>query len=68
MSHGLADALAGGSRLSARTWQRLRREFNREARLSAITSDGRPPDRTALPSRPQIARFLAWATRIEQPR
>jgi hypothetical protein len=63
--HGLETALAGDGR-PRRAWLRLRREFNREARLSPVTVDGRPPDRSqALPSRPQIARFLAWATRIK---
>jgi CheY-like chemotaxis protein len=50
-----------------RAWLRLRREFNREARLSPVTVDGRLPDRPqTLPSRPQIARFLAWATRVKR--
>lgn len=50
-----------------RSWLRLRRDFNREARLSPVTVDGRQPDRSqVLPSRPQIARFLAWATRVKR--
>ena len=50
-----------------RSWLRLRREFNREARLSPVTVDGRPPDRPqVLPSRPQIVRFLQWATRVKR--
>jgi CheY-like chemotaxis protein len=63
--HGLDAAMADKAR-PRRSWLRLRREFNREARLSPVTVDGRPPDRSqALPSRPQIARFLAWATRVK---
>jgi CheY-like chemotaxis protein len=63
--HRLESAMGDGAR-SRRAWLRARREFNREARLSPVTVDGRPPDRSqALPSRPQIARFLAWATRIK---
>lgn len=54
------------ARRPRRAWLRLRREFNREVRLTPVTADGRPPDRTqTLPSRPQIARFLAWATRVK---
>jgi DNA-binding NarL/FixJ family response regulator len=50
----------------SRSWARLRREFNRVARLTAVTVDGRPPDRPQeLPSLAQIARFLAWATRVK---
>ena len=50
-----------------RSWERLRREFNREARLSPATVDGRLPDRHQdLPSRPQIVRFLLWATRVKR--
>jgi len=63
--HGLAGASAGVER-SRRGWLGLRRDFNREARLSPVTVDGRPPDREqALPSKPQILRFLAWATRVK---
>ncbi|GAA5067869.1 DNA-binding NarL/FixJ family response regulator [Thermocatellispora tengchongensis] len=50
----------------SRSWGRLRREFNRHARLTAMTADGRTPDRPQRePSLPQIARFLAWATRVK---
>lgn len=50
----------------SRAWERLRREFNQRARLAAMTSDGRVPDRPQdLPSLPQISRFLAWATRVK---
>ncbi len=50
----------------SRSWTRLRREFNRVARLTAVTVDGRPPDRLQeLPSLAQIARFLIWATRVK---
>lgn len=62
----LEAALADATR-PRRSWLRLRREFNREARLSPVTVDGRPPDRAQpLPSRPQISRFLAWATRVKR--
>ena len=62
---GLAEALADATQ-PRRTWLRLRREFNRDARLSPVTVDGRPPDRAqALPSKSQIVRFLEWATRVK---
>jgi CheY-like chemotaxis protein len=65
--HELERELADPDR-PRRAWLRLRREFNREARLSAVTVDGRRPDRQqVLPSRPQIARFLRWATRVKRP-
>jgi len=64
--HELERELADPDR-PRRSWLRLRREFNREARLSAVTVDGRRPDRQqVLPSRPQIARFLRWATRVKR--
>jgi CheY-like chemotaxis protein len=64
--HGLESAMAEEGR-PRRSWLRLRREFNREARLSPVTVDGRRPDRPqVLPSRPQIARFLQWATRVKR--
>ncbi|MFD0691088.1 response regulator transcription factor [Actinomadura fibrosa] len=50
----------------SRRWLRLRLDFNREARLTPVTGDGRRPDRRQdLPSLPQISRFLAWATKIK---
>jgi len=50
-----------------RSWLRLRKDFNREARLSPMTVDGRLPDRPqVLPARPQIVRFLQWATRVKR--
>lgn len=50
----------------SRRWLRLRREFNREARLTPMTAEGNIPDRAQdLPSLPQIGRFLAWATRVK---
>ncbi len=65
-SHGLEAEMAAGDR-PRRSWLRVRREFNREARLNPVTVDGRRPDRPQLlPSRPQIARFLAWATRVKR--
>ena len=64
--HDLEAAMASEDR-PRRSWLRLRREFNREARLSPATVDGRLPDRPqALPSRPQIVRFLRWATRVKR--
>jgi CheY-like chemotaxis protein len=63
--HGLAPGQGDDGR-PRRAWQRLRREFNREARLSPVTVDGRPPERAqSLPSRRQMARFLAWAMRVK---
>ena len=53
----------------SRAWVRLREEFDRVARLTPITSDGRPPDRRQdTPSLPQIERFLQWATRSDDRR
>lgn len=50
----------------SRRWQRLRALFNKEARLTPMTSDGRLPDRHQdLPSLPQINRFLIWATKVK---
>src|SRR5262249_39403208 len=64
--HELGRELADPDR-PRRSWLRLRREFNREARLSAVTIDGRQPDRQqVLPSRPQMVRFLRWATRVKR--
>jgi CheY-like chemotaxis protein len=64
--HGLQGTMAERDR-PRRSWERLRREFNREARLSPATTDGRLPDRRQeAPSRPQILRFLAWATRVKR--
>jgi hypothetical protein len=52
----------------SRAWGRLRADFNRIAKLTPTTSDGRPPDRRQDdPSLPQIERFLRWATRSEPP-
>jgi DNA-binding NarL/FixJ family response regulator len=66
--HGVAAALADRPQPRSRAWIRLRREFNRHAKLSPVTVDGREPDRTQdLPSVPQIGRFLAWATRAKTP-
>lgn len=53
----------------SRTWHRLRSGFNTVARLSPVNSDGRPPDRDQdAPSKPQIDRFLEWATRSKNER
>jgi CheY-like chemotaxis protein len=66
LEHGLVEALRGRSLPRTRAWMRLRREFNREARLTPMTMDGNLPDRAQdLPSMPQIARFLTWATRLK---
>lgn len=51
----------------SRRWLRLRADFNRIARLTPITRDGREPDRSQdHPSLPQITRFLTWATKIKK--
>ena len=63
LSHELHLAPAHREAPRGRRWLRLRQEFNDEARLNPVTSDGRLPDRPqVLPSLPQIARFLDWAT------
>ncbi|WP_433518377.1 hypothetical protein ACQP2T_24435 [Nonomuraea sp. CA-143628] len=72
VAHALAEHLPErlGERASprSRAWIRLRERFNRQARLAPTTSDGRAPDRAqSLPSLPQIARFLTWATRVKTP-
>jgi DNA-binding NarL/FixJ family response regulator len=68
LTHGLEADLAARSEPRSRRWLRLRREFNDQARLTPVTSDGRRPDRTQqLPSLPQISRFLRWATKIKGP-
>jgi CheY-like chemotaxis protein len=46
---------------------RLRQRFQKLARLHVVNADGRPPDRHQdTPSRPQIERFLEWATRSDR--
>lgn len=61
-----SEAVQVGIEPRSRKWLRLRQEFNEEARLNPVTADGRIPDRPqALPSLPQIARFLEWATRTK---
>ncbi len=59
-----------GSRLPrGRARYRLRRNFNRVARLNPVNKDGTPPDRVQdEPSLPQIERFLRWATRSKEDR
>ncbi len=65
LENQLDEALAGRSRRT-RAWLHLRRRFNQEASLVPVTSEGRPPDRVQdLPSLVQIARFMAWATRVK---
>jgi CheY-like chemotaxis protein len=62
----LEQRLAERTEPRSRRWLRLRLNFNRVARLTPITSDGRQPDRhQELPSLPQISRFLAWATKVK---
>jgi DNA-binding NarL/FixJ family response regulator len=64
---GLLELLAARPEPRSRAWLRLRKDFNREARLNPVTTDGRTPDRTQdHPSLPQIARFLTWATRVKR--
>ncbi len=66
MEHGLMKVLANREHPRRRIWQHLRRDLNREAGLTPMTTDGRIPDRAQdLPSLPQIERFLAWATRVK---
>ncbi len=66
LAEGVPERLAERADPRSRSWERLRRDFNRHARLQAMTSDGRLPDREqATPSLPQISRFLAWATRVK---
>jgi hypothetical protein len=66
VDNGLETLLADRPQPASRAWLRLRRDFNRVAGLTPVTSDGRRPDRVQkLPSLPQIARFLGWATRVK---
>ncbi|WP_219465787.1 hypothetical protein [Nonomuraea rhizosphaerae] len=72
VAHALAEdlprRLRERARPRSRAWGRVRERFNRRAGLAVMTSDGRAPDREqSLPSLPQIARFLAWATRVKTP-
>jgi len=63
LCQGLFELLTVRADPGRRALIRIRREFNAEARLTAVTSDGRLPDRQQeLPSVRQIARFLSWAT------
>lgn len=69
VEHNLEQLLADRPQPRSRFWLRLRRDFNRDARLNPVTTDGRLPDRAQeLPSLPQIARFLSWATRVKTAR
>jgi DNA-binding NarL/FixJ family response regulator len=62
----LLELLATRPEPRSRAWLRLRKDFNREARLNPVTTDGRTPDRAQdYPSLPQISRFLTWATRVK---
>lgn len=66
LAEGVPERLAERADPRSRSWERLRRDFNRHARLQAMTSDGRLPDREqATPSLPQISRFLTWATQVK---
>jgi DNA-binding NarL/FixJ family response regulator len=63
----LMELLAARPEPRSRAWLRLRKEFNQEARLNPVTTDGRTPDRPQEdPSLPQISRFLTWATRVKR--
>ena len=69
VEQGLPDVLAGRRQLPQRRLQRLRRDFNREARLNPITVDGLAPERVQEhPSLKQIGRFLAWAMKASSER
>lgn len=66
MERDVAERIAERADPRSRRWLRLRRDFNNEARLTPVTSDGRQPDRhQELPSLPQISRFLNWATKVK---
>jgi CheY-like chemotaxis protein len=68
LENALEDRLAEHAEPRSRRWLRLRGEFNRVARLTPVTSDGRRPDRPQdEPSLPQITRFIAWAMKVKQP-
>ncbi|MCO5971372.1 response regulator [Actinoallomurus soli] len=68
LENALEERLAERAEPRSRRWLRLRAEFNRVARLTPITGDGRLPDRRQdEPSLPQISRFIAWATKVKEP-
>jgi CheY-like chemotaxis protein len=66
VENGLEGQLADHAQPRSRRWLRLRGEFNRTARLTPVTSDGRRPDRPQdEPSLPQITRFIHWAMKVK---
>lgn len=66
LERGLPALLTERRDPRSRSWLHLRHQFNRVARLTAVTLDGRPPDREQhLPSLTQIGRFLSWATQTK---
>lgn len=68
LENSLEERLAEHAEPRSRRWLRLRGEFNRVARLTPVTSDGRRPDRPQdEPSLPQITRFIAWAMKVKHP-
>jgi hypothetical protein len=68
LAQQLPRALAARERPRSRFWDRLRRAFNQQARLTTITADGRIPDRDQhIPSVRQISKFLTWATAVKAP-
>ncbi|GLY86613.1 hypothetical protein [Actinoallomurus iriomotensis] len=68
LENALEERLAEHAEPRSRRWLRLRGDFNRVARLTPVTSDGRRPDRPQdEPSLPQITRFIAWAMKVKHP-
>jgi CheY-like chemotaxis protein len=68
LANALEERLAERAEPRSRRWLRLRGDFNRVARLTPVTSDGRMPDRPQEePSLPQITRFIAWAMKVKHP-
>lgn len=68
LDNALENRIAERAEPRSRRWLRLRAEFNRVARLTPVTGDGRLPDRRQdQPSLPQISRFIAWATKVKEP-
>lgn len=66
-----AQGLFGSAETSygRRLRSRRREEFNTVARLTPMNADGTMPNRNqSVPSRPQIDRFLEWATRSKHSR
>lgn len=66
LENSLEERLAEHAEPRSRRWLQLRGDFNRVARLTPVTSDGRLPNRPQdAPSLPQITRFIAWAMKVK---